>query len=71
MHIHLMAVHKLENKLFINMSKKINQNKIIIYQAKNGAIEFRGDFKHETIWATQAQIVELFNVDQSLSLIHI
>lgn len=32
----------------------------VIYQAKNGAIELRGDFKDETIWATQAQIVDLF-----------
>src|SRR3989338_4694279 len=39
---------------------------IMIYQAKSGAIEFRGDFTRETIWATQAQIVDLFDVDQSV-----
>jgi acid stress-induced BolA-like protein IbaG/YrbA len=37
--------------------------KIIIYQAKSGAIELRGDFAHETIWATQAQIAKAFEVD--------
>ncbi len=42
--------------------KKIN-NKTIIYQAKNGAIEFRGDFSHDTIWATQKQIAKLFGVN--------
>lgn len=43
--------------------KKKSSNGLIIYQAKNGAIEFRGDFSHETIWATQAQIAEVFGVD--------
>jgi prophage maintenance system killer protein len=54
------------------ISKKIQPNKVsVIYQAKNGAIELRGDFTHETIWATQAQIVELFAVDQSVISRHI
>ena len=46
------------------MSKKNTpkHKEVVIYQAKNGAIEFRGDFKHENIWATQAQIALAFNV---------
>jgi hypothetical protein len=51
------------------MSKK--KEEMIIYQAKNGAIELRGDFSRETIWATQAQIVQLFGVDQSVVSRHI
>ncbi len=52
--------------------KKIQQNKgVTIYQAKNGAIELRGDFSRETVWATQAQIVDLFSVDQSVVSRHI
>ena len=44
--------------------KKIKQNKgVIIYQAKNGAIELKGDFTRETIWATQAQIADVFSVN--------
>ena len=35
----------------------------IIYKAKNGAIELKGDFTNETIWATQAQIAEAFEVN--------
>ncbi|WP_457745048.1 RhuM family protein [Sulfurimonas sp.] len=35
-------------------------NKIEIFQAENGAIEFKGDSSHETIWANQKQIAELF-----------
>ncbi len=44
--------------------KKVIKNKgVVIYQAKNGAIELRGDFGKETIWATQAQIAGAFDVD--------
>jgi hypothetical protein len=39
---------------------KEKSKNIIIYQAKSGAIELRGDFNKETIWATQDQIAELF-----------
>ncbi|MDA1337938.1 MAG: virulence protein RhuM/Fic/DOC family protein [bacterium] len=53
------------------MNKKQLDNKIIIYQTKSGAIELRGDFTRETVWASQAQIVDLFNVDQSVISRHI
>jgi len=53
------------------MNKKILKNNIVVYQAKSGAIELRGDFGKETIWATQAQIVNLFGVDQSVVSRHI
>jgi hypothetical protein len=53
------------------MTSKIANKGVIIYQAKNGAIELRGDFTHETVWATQAQIVDLFGVDQSVVSRHI
>ncbi|KKQ78131.1 MAG: hypothetical protein A3A96_00435 [Candidatus Zambryskibacteria bacterium RIFCSPLOWO2_01_FULL_39_39] len=52
------------------VDKKIKNN-IVIYQAKSGAIELKGDFGKETIWATQAQIVRLFDVDQSVISRHI
>ncbi len=47
------------------------KNQIIVYQAKSGAIEFRGDFKKETIWATQAQIAKVFDVERSVITKHI
>jgi prophage maintenance system killer protein len=53
------------------MSKKSIKNEIVIYQAKSGAIELRGDFRRETIWATQAQISEIFNVERSVITKHI
>jgi len=44
---------------------------MVIYQAKNGAIELRGDFRRETIWATQAQIAEIFNVTPQNITLHL
>ena len=48
-----------------------NPSQVIVYQAKDGAIELKGDYAHETVWATQAQIVCLFEVDQSVVSRHI
>jgi hypothetical protein len=47
------------------MVKKKQSQDIIIYQAKNGAIELRGDFSRETIWASLQQIADLFETDKS------
>lgn len=51
---------KLRKKKLVQGSVPKN---LVIYQAKNGAIELRGDFSRETIWATQAQIADAFEVD--------
>ncbi len=52
--------------------KKIQKSKgAVIYQAKNGAIELRGDFTRETIWATQADISKLFAVERTVVTKHI
>ena len=42
---------------------KKNTKNIIIYQAKNGALELKGDILRETVWATQAQISTAFEVN--------
>jgi len=39
------------------------EKEMIIYQAKNGAIEFKADAEQETVWATQKQLAEVFSVD--------
>jgi len=46
-------------------------NSVVIYQAKSGAIELRGDVHTETIWATQAQIARVFGVERSVVTKHI
>ncbi len=42
-----------------------NNKNLIIYQAKTGAIELKGDFKKETVWANLNQIAQLFDTDKS------
>ncbi|WP_428087950.1 RhuM family protein [Candidatus Thioglobus sp.] len=37
-------------------------NKLIVYQAENGAIELKGDITNETVWANQKEIAEIFEV---------
>ncbi|MDP2669045.1 MAG: virulence protein RhuM/Fic/DOC family protein [bacterium] len=51
-----------------NYKKK---NEIVIYQAKTGAIELRGDFGKETIWATLDQIADVFGRDKSVISRHL
>jgi len=48
------------------MAKKTKTKDLVIYQAKSGAIELRGDFSHETIWATLDQIADVFGRDKSV-----
>ncbi len=47
------------------------KNEIAIYQSESGAIELSGDWQNETIWATQAQIANLFEVDRTVATKHI
>ena len=51
--------------------KKIPKQGVVIYQAKSGAIELRGDFTRETLWATQAQMAEMFGVNPQAVTKHI
>jgi hypothetical protein len=55
----------------VYMKKKLINNGVVIYQTKSGSIELKGDFKRENIWATQAQIAELFNIERSVVTKHI
>jgi prophage maintenance system killer protein len=53
------------------MMKTKKEKNLVIYQAKSGAIELRGDFTRETIWATQAQIADIFSIDRTVATKHI
>jgi prophage maintenance system killer protein len=53
------------------MKKEMIEKSPVIYQAKSGAIELRGDLEKETVWATQAQIAEIFGVTPQNVTIHI
>ena len=52
-------------------SKAKNKNQLAVFQAKSGAIELKADAGKETIWATQAQIVALFDITQPVVSRHI
>ncbi len=48
------------------------EKELAIYQAKDGAIEFKKDFNNENIvWANLNQIAQLFNRDKSVISRHI
>jgi prophage maintenance system killer protein len=52
--------------------KTTKKNKeVAIYKDSKGNIDFRIDSDKETLWATQAQIVDLFGIDQSVISKHI
>ncbi len=52
--------------------EKVEKKKgVVIYQAKSGAIELRGDFGMETVWATLDQIAEVFGRDKSVISRHL
>jgi prophage maintenance system killer protein len=53
------------------MTKKKLDQKMVIYQTKSGALELRGDLEKETIWATQAEIAEIFAVNPQAITKHI
>lgn len=45
------------------MKNNYSAKQLVIYQAKSGAIELRADTKQDTIWATQKQLAQVFEVD--------
>ncbi len=46
-------------------------NYIVIYQSKNGALELKSDIQHETIWLTQQQVADLFEVQKAAISKHV
>ena len=53
------------------MKNKKENNQLVIYQAPSGAIELHGDVAKDTIWATQAQIADIFQAERSVITKHI
>jgi hypothetical protein len=50
---------------------KNTKNKVILYANKSGNIELRADTKNDTLWTTQAQIAQLFEIDRSVVTKHV
>jgi len=49
----------------------MQERKLAIYQAKNGAIELNFDDSEETVWASKKHISEIFDIDRSVVSRHI
>lgn len=49
----------------------MKQSPLIIYQSKSGAIELRRDSTADTIWATQAQMASIFDVQSQAITKHL
>lgn len=47
------------------------QSNLAVYQTKDGAIELRADSDRKTVWATQAQIAEIFDIERSVITKHV
>ena len=48
---------------------KESDSSIVIYEDKNGSIEFQADIKRDTIWASRIQVAQLFETTpQNISL---
>lgn len=47
------------------------KNDIVIYQAPSGAIELRGDFSREMVWASRMQMGKMFGVNPQAITKHI
>ncbi len=56
----------------MQLRRKLKTTKnIVIYQAKSGAIELKGDFGKETLWANRMQMAEIFGVNPQAISKHI
>jgi prophage maintenance system killer protein/DNA-binding Lrp family transcriptional regulator len=49
----------------------MNKNEITIFKSKTGEVKLNVDFRYDTIWATQKQIAEIFDVQQPAIAKHI
>jgi prophage maintenance system killer protein len=61
----------MKNKQGLKKSSSADDKQVAVYQSKSGALEIKKDFKAGTVWATQAQISGIFNVDQSVVSRHV
>ncbi len=53
------------------MKLKTTPNEMVIYQTKNGAIKLRQEASADMLWATQAHIADIFEIERSVATKHI
>ncbi len=52
-------------------SNRTVKNQLAVYQAKSGAIELKSDPSQDTVWATQSQVADIFEIERSVVTKHI
>lgn len=50
-------------KKLVAKKTKPQQKELVIFKDKKRAVKLRGDFHNETLWASQAEMAEVFSVD--------
>ncbi len=53
------------------MAKETTTTELVIFKSSKGQVKLRGDFRNDTLWATQADIAMLFGSDRSVITKHI
>ena len=61
-----------ENRIFVtNKSEFMEENKIVIYQTEDGQTQIDVRLDNDTVWLTQAQMVELFQTTKQNVSLHV
>ena len=55
-----LGINKQETSIFAKRLRNMEEEKIIIYQTEDGQTQIDVRLENETVWLTQAQMVELF-----------
>jgi hypothetical protein len=66
-----MVVTKMWPNIIAHRIKMSEQSEIIIYQTENGQTKIQTRLEDETVWLSQAQMVELFGKSRSTITEHI
>ena len=53
------------------MAKETQQQELVIFKGAKGQVKLKGDFRNETIWATQADIASIFDVTPQNITLHL
>jgi len=59
------------NRTFANEMNVMKQDQIVIYQTEDGQTQIDVRLENETVWLTQAQMVELFQTTKQNVSLHL
>ncbi|QQR65448.1 virulence protein RhuM/Fic/DOC family protein [Candidatus Kaiserbacteria bacterium] len=49
----------------------MHKTELVLFRGPSGDVKLRGDFRHDTVWATQQEIADVFGVERSVITKHI